>query len=59
MELLGWAIGALVISIIAGLLGFTGIARGAATIAKILFGIFLVVALVLFVIALVGCGAVL
>lgn len=36
----------LVIALVAGLLGFTGIAAGAATIAKILFGIFLALFLV-------------
>ena len=41
------AIGALVISLIAGALGFTGIARTAATVAKVVFVIFLVVALLL------------
>jgi len=32
MGLLEWAIGALVIAVIAGALGFTGVAQGAATI---------------------------
>jgi uncharacterized membrane protein YtjA (UPF0391 family) len=54
MDLLGWAIMALVISLIAGALGFTGIARGAGTIAKILFGIFLVIAVILFILLLTG-----
>jgi len=45
--MLGIAITALVISLIAGTLGFTGIAAGAATIAKIIFGIFIVVAYLL------------
>jgi uncharacterized membrane protein YtjA (UPF0391 family) len=40
--MLRWAIIFLVISLIAGALGFTGIAAGAARIAKILFGVFLV-----------------
>jgi uncharacterized membrane protein YtjA (UPF0391 family) len=40
------------IALVAGLLGFTGIARGAATIAKLLFGVFLVIALILFVLSL-------
>ncbi|MBW3625113.1 MAG: DUF1328 domain-containing protein [Armatimonadetes bacterium] len=42
------AIGALIISLIAGALGFTGVARGAATVAKWIFGFFLVIALILF-----------
>lgn len=39
------AIGALVIALIAGALGFTGVARAASTIAKIAFAIFLILAL--------------
>ena len=50
--MLKWAIIFLVISLIAGALGLTPIARGAATISKVLFGIALVLFLlfVLFVI---------
>lgn len=44
--MLKWSLTFLVIAIIAGILGFTGIAAGAATIAKFLFGIFLVLFLV-------------
>lgn len=40
--MLKWALIFLVISLIAGGLGFSGVARGAATLAKILFGIFLI-----------------
>ena len=47
MNLLWWAIIALIVAVVAGALGFTGIARGAATIARILFGIFLVIFIVL------------
>ena len=47
MGLLELAILAFVISLIAGGLGFSGVARGAASIAKIAFGIFLVVAIIL------------
>ncbi|HEX6125283.1 MAG TPA: DUF1328 domain-containing protein [Pyrinomonadaceae bacterium] len=47
MGLLELAILAFVISLVAGGLGFSGIARGAASIAKIAFGIFLVVAIIL------------
>jgi uncharacterized membrane protein YtjA (UPF0391 family) len=53
MDLLGWAVVALVVALVAALLGFGGVARGAATIAKVLFGLFLVVALLLFLFALV------
>lgn len=52
MSLLGWAITAFVVALIAGLLGFTGIAKGAALIAKILFGIFILVAVVVLLFAL-------
>jgi uncharacterized membrane protein YtjA (UPF0391 family) len=54
MDLITWAIIAFVVSLIAGALGFSGVAAGAATIAKVLFGIFLVLALILFVLAIMG-----
>ena len=56
MDLLTLAIAAFVVSIIAGALGFSGVARGAATAARIFFGIFLVIALILLVLALLGVG---
>ena len=59
MDLLTWALIAFIISIIAGALGFTGVARGAATAARIFFGVFLVIALILLVLALLGIGLVL
>jgi uncharacterized membrane protein YtjA (UPF0391 family) len=40
--MLKWAVVFLIIAIIAGIFGFTGIAAASATIAKVLFGIFLV-----------------
>lgn len=46
MGLLELAIGAFVVSLIAAALGFSGVARGAASIAKIVFGIFLVLAVI-------------
>ncbi len=52
MGLLGWALVALVAAVVAALLGFGKIARGAASIARILFGLFLVIALILFVLSL-------
>lgn len=58
MSLLWWAIVALVIALLAGGLGFTNVAAGAATISKILFGLFLVIAIILFVLVLLGVGAV-
>jgi len=50
--MLRWAATFLVISIIAAMFGFTNIAGSALDIAKMLFGIFLFLALVLFI-----CGA--
>jgi uncharacterized membrane protein YtjA (UPF0391 family) len=41
-NMLSWSITLLVIALVAALLGFTGIAGAAAGIAKILFGVFLV-----------------
>ncbi len=54
MDILWWAVVALVVALIAGALGFTGVARGAATASKWLFAIFLIVAVVIFILALVG-----
>ncbi len=48
MGLLELVIIAVVISVLAGALGFTGVAKGASSIAKITFGIFLVIAIILF-----------
>jgi uncharacterized membrane protein YtjA (UPF0391 family) len=56
MSLLWWAIIALVISLIAGGLGFTGVASGAATIARVLFGIFLAIFLLLVILVIAGVG---
>jgi uncharacterized membrane protein YtjA (UPF0391 family) len=52
--MLKWTLIFLVISIVAGALGFTGIAQGAATIAKILFGLFLILAILFFILLLTG-----
>ena len=41
-----------VVSIVAGLFGFTGIAAGTADIAKILFGLFLIICVVFLVLGL-------
>jgi uncharacterized membrane protein YtjA (UPF0391 family) len=51
MTLLKWALICLLISLVAGALGFTGVARGSAQLAKILFFIFLVVFLVILIMA--------
>jgi uncharacterized membrane protein YtjA (UPF0391 family) len=48
--MLKWALIFLVVALIAGALGFTDVAAGAASIAKVLFAIFLIVFLVLVVI---------
>jgi uncharacterized membrane protein YtjA (UPF0391 family) len=54
MDLLSWAIIALIISLVAGGLGFSGVAAGAAVAARWLFGIFLVICLLLFLLVLLG-----
>jgi uncharacterized membrane protein YtjA (UPF0391 family) len=54
MDLLQWALIAFVAAIIAGLFGFTGVAQGAATVGRVLFGLFLVVAVIFLVLALLG-----
>lgn len=56
MDLLTWAIIAIVVAVIAGALGFTGVAAGAATIAKWLFIIFLILAVILFIMVFFGIG---
>jgi uncharacterized membrane protein YtjA (UPF0391 family) len=56
--MLWWAIIALIVAIIAGALGFTGIAQGAAMVSKVLFGLFLIIAVILFVMVLAGVNAV-
>jgi uncharacterized membrane protein YtjA (UPF0391 family) len=54
MDLLWLALGALVVSLIAGGLGFTGLAQGTANISRGLFGIFFVMFFVLLVLFLFG-----
>jgi uncharacterized membrane protein YtjA (UPF0391 family) len=51
MGLLKWALIALLISLIAGAFGYTGLARGAGQVAKLLFFIFLVIFLVILILA--------
>ncbi len=58
MSLLWWAIIALIISVVAGAMGFSGVSRGAGTIAKVLFGIFLVIAIILFIFVILGMTAI-
>jgi uncharacterized membrane protein YtjA (UPF0391 family) len=50
-DMLKWALIFLVISLVAGALGYTGVASGARTIAKVLFGIFLVIFVILVLLA--------
>ena len=52
------AVGALIVALIAGALGFTGIARGAATLFKIVFGILVIAVLILFVLIALGISIV-
>jgi uncharacterized membrane protein YtjA (UPF0391 family) len=49
--MLRWALIFFVISLVAGALGFTGIAAGAGRIARILFGLFLVIAIAVVLVA--------
>jgi uncharacterized membrane protein YtjA (UPF0391 family) len=53
MGLLRWALFFFIISLIAALFGFTGIATGSADIARILFFIFLAIVVVLVILGLV------
>jgi len=57
--MLKWALIFLLISIVAGIFGFTRIAEGTAAIAKVLFFIALVVMVVFLILALVGASAIL
>jgi len=54
MDLLQWALVAFVVAIVAGLFGFTRVAQGAASVGKALFGLFLVIAAIFLVLALLG-----
>lgn len=56
--MLEWAFIFLVIALIAGALGFTGLARGAASVAIILFWVFLAIFVILLILALLGVAAV-
>ncbi len=54
MSLLTWALIAFVVALIAGAFGFTGVAAGAASVGRLLFGLFLLLAVVFLVLALLG-----
>jgi uncharacterized membrane protein YtjA (UPF0391 family) len=56
--MLKWALIFLVVSLVAGALGFTGISSGAARISKILFGIFLVIFIILLILGLMAGEAI-
>lgn len=56
--MLKYAIIFALISLVAGALGFGGIAAGSAGMAKILFGFFLILAVIFIVLAALGVGAV-
>jgi uncharacterized membrane protein YtjA (UPF0391 family) len=58
VRMLKYAIIFAIVSLIAGALGFGGVAAGAAGIAKVLFGLFLVLTVVFLVLAALGVGAV-
>jgi uncharacterized membrane protein YtjA (UPF0391 family) len=49
--MLKWALICLVISIVAGALGFRGVSSAAGTIAKVLFGIFLLLFIIILIMA--------
>ena len=51
MGLLKWALICLLISLVAGAFGYTGLARGAGQLSKILFLIFLVLFIVILILA--------
>jgi len=52
--MIGWIIAALIGAVVFALLGFTGLAKGFAAIAKILFYIFLIIFLIVLVINIVN-----
>lgn len=54
MDLLNLAIVALIVALIAGAVGFTGIAERASGVAKGLFGFFLVIAIIIFIMVFAG-----
>ncbi|MGE3872083.1 MAG: DUF1328 domain-containing protein [Parvibaculaceae bacterium] len=56
--MLKWAIIFFLISIVAGALGFSGVARGAAGIAKILFALFLALAVIFLILLFAGVAIV-
>ena len=55
--MLKYAIVFAIVSLIAGALGFGGVAAGSAGIAKVLFGVFLILTVIFVVLAALGVGA--
>ena len=55
--MLKYAIVFAIVSMIAGALGFGGVAAGSAGIAKVLFGVFLILTVIFVVLAALGVGA--
>jgi uncharacterized membrane protein YtjA (UPF0391 family) len=51
MTLLKWALICLLISLVAGAFGYTGLARGAGQFAKLLFFIFLIIFIIILILA--------
>ncbi|HWE35167.1 MAG TPA: DUF1328 family protein [Isosphaeraceae bacterium] len=58
MSILWWALILFLAALVAGGLGFTRTEGGLMTVSRTLFGVFLVLALVILVLALLGIGAV-
>ena len=50
MGLLGWALIAFLVAIVAAVFGFGRVAAGAASVGKLLFGLFIIVAIVLLIV---------
>jgi uncharacterized membrane protein YtjA (UPF0391 family) len=58
MTMLELAIGLIVVALIAGALGFTGVARGAASVAKAIFVILLVIGGIILLLGFLGVAAI-
>jgi len=54
MNLIQWAIFTLAAAVVAGLLGFSGVSSGTASISKVLFTLFMILAAFLFLFSLFG-----
>lgn len=57
MSLLDWALTTLSVSFLAGAMGLIGVARGPREVARVVAGIFLVMAMLMFVAIVLGIGA--